>query len=270
MYKNLQDITVGVVHEESIESPELFSLSHLLAEFCGEVRVAGPTKPHKGGSVSISIYTPLFFSEQERWSEAPNIKAWKVRGTPTDCARVVTLFCDKEKPADMLFSGFGVGRHTGRFAFMRGFIGPVLEGASHGIPSVAISLEDPTCDYELLKPYLRALVSYILKNPPPLHTFFNVNIPKNVENIQGMRFAFQGENTWQVHTKRLENFSLKDAFWHEHHSVASDEVENCENYLLNRDFISVTPLSINQLEDEEYFERHKDFKIQPMQALQSL
>lgn len=270
MDKNLQDITVGVIHDEGIDSPELFSLSHILASFCGKVRVAGPTKPSKGGSVSISIYTPICFSEHVRWSESQNIQAWTVRGTPTDCARVVTRFCDKTQTADMLFSGFGAGRQTGRFAFMRGIIGPMLEGASLKIPSVSVSLEDPQCDHNLLIPYLKTLVSYILKHPPPLYTFFNVNVPKDVRNIQGMRFAFQGRNTWQVHTKKWMDSPIENAFWHEHISTEHGEIENCENYLLNRGFIAITPLALNQLEDTEYFEKHKNFDIQPEEVVSNV
>lgn len=128
-----------VTNDDGIESPGLKALVAALDPL-GEVVVSAPAVNRSGSSRSTEM-----FSRELKIAAAAAIPgadaAWSVDGTPADACAYGLLQLSGGQAFDLVVSGINAGANVGEFAYYSGTIGAAMEGAAHGVPGMAVSLE---------------------------------------------------------------------------------------------------------------------------------
>ncbi len=138
----------------------------------GEVTVVCPAEERSGVGHAITFLVPL---HTERVTLHDGGPATIVSGFPTDCVKFAMLEV-LERPPDLLVSGINPGLNVGVDVFYSGTVAAALEGAFHGVTSVAISTDRENAGQmpRVAQEAVRLLRSL------PLHdglSAINVNIP---------------------------------------------------------------------------------------------
>lgn len=125
-----------VTCDDGILSPGLSAAVEALAEL-GRRVVLAPKEQFSGASRSFSMRARSL-TESDRFG--PEVRAYSLEGSPSQCVAWGVAVLLERKP-DLLVSGINYGENIGSGITISGTVGAVLEGASYGIPSLAVSLE---------------------------------------------------------------------------------------------------------------------------------
>lgn len=243
----------------------------------GRVIISAPATQKSGVGRSISIFDPLRIIETKIKTGQ---KAYAIGGTPTDSVilGIHAIMKDLGKP-DLILSGFNIGENVSTDSTTTsGTIGAALEGASYGIPAIAVSLQ---IEYDASKKILekgsnenefvncavqivRKIASHVLKNGlPPNTDLLNVNIPIGVK--KGSPIAVTRLSGKYFKTEVEERFDPKHVpyYWISGGVLTSDE-DGTDVQELHKGCVTLTPISLDStsFEDMKYFEKHiSDFQI---------
>ncbi len=128
-----------LTNDDGIKSPGLWAAAEALDEL-GFVTVVAPKEQSSGTGRSF----PSFLDgDVHQESLLVNGKEWTVHslgGTPAMAVLYGVLGLGNDQP-DLVVSGINYGLNVGSGVTISGTVGAALEGASAGIPSLAISLE---------------------------------------------------------------------------------------------------------------------------------
>jgi 5'-nucleotidase len=128
-----------LTNDDGIQSPGLWAAAEALDEL-GFVTVVAPREQASGTSRSM----PSIYDNQVQMKKLEvNGKDWTVHavgGTPAMAVLYGIHVLIPQKP-DLIVSGINYGLNVGSGVTISGTVGAALEGASAGIPSLAISLE---------------------------------------------------------------------------------------------------------------------------------
>jgi 5'-nucleotidase len=128
-----------LTNDDGIRSPGLWAAAEALAPL-GYVTVAAPRTQWSGAGRSMP-YT----SEGRIYAETVNVhgKAWTVYavdGTPAQAVQHGLIELLPEHP-DLIVAGINYGENVGSGVTISGTVGATLEGASFGLPGLAVSLQ---------------------------------------------------------------------------------------------------------------------------------
>jgi len=135
----MQKRLILLTNDDGIESPGLWSAAGALAEL-GRVIVVAPREQCTGAGrsmpkISDGVIREMFVTVKgKRW------KVYAVGGSPAQAVRHALLEILHRKP-DLVVSGINYGENVGTCLTISGTIGAAIEGAAHGIPSIAVSLQ---------------------------------------------------------------------------------------------------------------------------------
>ncbi|WNM60826.1 5'/3'-nucleotidase SurE [Candidatus Nitrospira neomarina] len=172
-----------VTNDDGINAPGIKVLAEALSPL-GEVWVVAPEKTQNAVGRSMTLHKPLRLRPlKKRW--------YAVNGTPADC---VTLAVCHLLPAclpKLVVSGINNGWNLGDDVTNSGTVAGAIEGMLHGIPSIAISLEDlPKCQYAVAGHFAFLVGKRVLECGLPEETILNVNVPsRRLENIAGIQIT---------------------------------------------------------------------------------
>ena len=129
-----------LTNDDGIASPGLYAAAKVLAEI-GELLVAAPAhqqtamgRSHTGRHGAILERTDL------RILGHP-VAAYGLEASPATVVRhALQALCQDRKP-DLVVSGINYGENVGSTITVSGTVGAAFEGAVHGIPALAISLQ---------------------------------------------------------------------------------------------------------------------------------
>ena len=125
-----------LTNDDGIYAPGLAAIEQELLRL-GEVVVVAPATEQSGVGHSITFLTPLMAKET---TFGQNRRGWAVEGSPADCVKLaIAKFCPREP--DLVVSGINGGLNVGINVLYSGTVAAATEGALHGIPSMAVSLE---------------------------------------------------------------------------------------------------------------------------------
>ena len=132
-----------LTNDDGIDSPGLWAAAATLAPL-GFVTVVAPRQQWSGAGRSLPIQTEGRITLQEIAVAGQSWKAYAVDGSP---AQAVLHALVELMPAypDLIVAGINYGENVGSGVTISGTIGAALEGASFGIPGLAVSLQtDPS------------------------------------------------------------------------------------------------------------------------------
>ena len=167
---------VLVTNDDGIESPGLWALAVAFTAFA-EVFVLAPREQQSGAGRSMlsSSTGCLYPVDAVAHGLPPGNRAFALDGTPAQTVQhgVYEL---AERPVDLIVSGINYGENVGTGVTISGTVGAALEGASFGIPALAISqqtklhLQDshsPLVDFTAAAAFARRFGEWLLRGELP-------------------------------------------------------------------------------------------------------
>jgi 5'-nucleotidase len=178
-----------VVNDDGIGSPGIRAAVEAVKDI-DDVVVVAPAVQQSGVGRSISLFSPVSISK----GKIAGVEAYSISGTPVD-AVIAGIYGILEKPPDLLISGINIGENMSSEATTSGTVGAALEGASQGVPSIAISIHSMEAiefvsmeydvDFSIAKRVLKKLVKFVLKNGLAKGVdLLNVNVPTKVKSME--------------------------------------------------------------------------------------
>ncbi|MDR2067166.1 MAG: 5'/3'-nucleotidase SurE [Endomicrobium sp.] len=168
-------------------------------------------------------------------------------GTPADCVKFGLCSFLKGK-IDLVVSGINNCPNLGQDVIYSGTVGAAREGALKGIPSIAVSSGQMYAkEYTHSAIATRQICGIILDNKERFQNVcLNVNIPKDYKGLKivplGLRAYDENIETVVDKKDKKGNFSYKFSGTY----VANGENKNTDVDMIDKGYISVTPLQIDQ------------------------
>jgi 5'-nucleotidase len=244
-----------LTNDDGILSPGLWAAAASLSKL-GFVTVTAPREQSSGAGRSLPSTSDGIIEEQRVQVNGQEWTVFSVGGTPAQTVLHGVLEVMKKKP-DLVVSGINYGENVATGVTISGTVGAAMEGASLGIPSMAVSLEaDPkyhlTYSEEisfLVAAEFAARIGRLLlkkKFPPDVH-LLKVDVPSDAT----------GDTPWQLtrvsRQRYYESLPPVRTSWSERGilnyreaGVLDDEPEDTDVYVLRKKrMVSVSPLSLD-------------------------
>ncbi|MEA5446179.1 5'/3'-nucleotidase SurE [Gammaproteobacteria bacterium AB-CW1] len=205
----------------------------------GEVTVVAPDRNRSGASNSLTLNRPLRIHQAEE-------RVYCVEGTPTDSVHVAITGLLDHQP-DMVISGINEGANLGDDVLYSGTVAAAMEGRFLGLPAIAVSLaNEGRGHYETAARVVVELIHRIHRDPLPVDTILNVNVPDLAwEAIDGF------EATRLGHRKRAEGV-IRDKdprgrpiYWIGPAGSEEDAGPGTDFHAVRNRKVSVTPLQVD-------------------------
>lgn len=131
-----------ITNDDGIASPGLRAAAEAL-DGLGEVLVAAPHQQQSGMGRSMPKVFEGRILPQPMALDGHQVQAYAVEGAPAEVVQHTMLELVPRQPA-LLVAGINYGENIGAGLVISGTIGAALEGASFGVPALAVSLQtDP-------------------------------------------------------------------------------------------------------------------------------
>lgn len=236
----LQKIVMNILiaNDDGIYSPGIAALAEVAKKF-GEVRVMAPDVERSAASHAITAHLPI--SYKKAVIPVDGIQAFKVNGTPADCAALGTHLA----PTDVVLSGINMGPNLGNAMWHSGTLAAAKQAVLLGVKGIALSTpvgkEDP--DFDVLAPYVEETLRMLLQDNEL--ALYNVNFPPNPKGIM-----------WTRQSVRLYDNQIVPAvdpmgrkhYWFTVIPLGPAE-EGTDRWAVENGYVSITPLRLD-LTDE--------------------
>ncbi|ASJ00510.1 5'/3'-nucleotidase SurE [Thermococcus gorgonarius] len=178
-----------LTNDDGIYSNGIRAAVKALSEL-GEVYVVAPLFQRSASGRAMTLHRPI----RAKRIELPGAKiAYGIDGTPTDCVIfAIARFGD----FDLAVSGINLGENLSTEITVSGTASAAIEAATHGVPSIAISLEvewkktlgeGEGIDFSVSAHFLKRIAKAILENGLPKGVdMLNVNVPSDAPEKTGI------------------------------------------------------------------------------------
>lgn len=165
-------------------------------------------------------------------------------GTPADCVKY-GLYSFLKGKIDLVVSGINDCPNLGQDVVYSGTVGAAREGALKGIPSIAVSAGQMYAkEYKQSAIATMQICKLILGNKERFkEVCLNINIPESYKGLKVCPLGLRGyDENVEVSVDKKGNFSYKLFGRY----IASGKNKNTDVDMIDRGYISVTPLQIDQ------------------------
>ena len=228
-----------VTNDDGIDAPGIRALAKALAVL-GEVWVVAPEKTQNAVGRGMTLHKPLRLRQlRTRW--------FAVNGTPADCVTLAVCKILEATPPALVVSGINKGWNLGDDVTNSGTVAGALEGMLHGIPAMAISLEDcPKTSYSLAGRYAEKLAKHILKSGLPEGTILNVNVPgSKKESVTGIQFTSLSQRRYRKPVVEKIDPRGGTYFWIAGERESWARKKPSDHDAVEKKMVSVTPLHLD-------------------------
>ncbi len=244
-----------LTNDDGIQSPGLWAAAEALSDL-GFVHVMAPREQFSGAGRGYSKLSDGLIISQQIGVGGKQWTVYGIGGTPAETVLHALLEILPQLP-DLVVSGINYGENLGTAVTTSGTVGAALEGASFGIPSLAVSLEtDPAhhfsysteVDFSTAAHFTRYFGQMLLEKTMPLDvSVLKVDVP-----IQATL-----DTPWEITRQSLQRYFIPiapkrtgwDVSGKPGYKIQWDrEVESVDTdvYAIQvKKVISVTPLSLD-------------------------
>ena len=251
-------------NDDGIESPGLWAA---VAAFrgVGRLLVAAPREQQSGMGRSMPHYSEGRIFPYDLPIDCGDCRAYAVDGTPAQAVQHAMLELAAEQPA-LLVSGINYGENTGNGVTISGTVGAALEGASLGVPSIAVSQQTPTdlhlshsnhVDFSVAADFALRMGSWLMDHSalPDDVDLLKIDVPQGAAADTEWRLTRLSRRRvyWPTRPERL---ALHDAgkLGYQYNSDPTAAEPDSDVYaLLNDKMISVTPMSLDMTSRTDMF-----------------
>ncbi len=229
-----------LTNDDGITAPGIQALWRELSAI-GEVTVVAPDSERSATSQSITVHQPI--RVDQFCIEDPPLCAWRVGGTPTDCVKIAIEALLPARP-DVVVSGINLGPNLGTDVLYSGTVSAAIEGALHGIPSLAVSLAAwKDADFGPAARFARKLVPTMAERKLPPDTLLNVNVPPlPADQLAGVQVTRLGTIEYENTFERRQDPRGRVYYWMGGSLVDAGNEEGTDVTALKQGKISVTPI----------------------------
>ena len=236
-------MNILITNDDGIYSPGIAALASIAREF-GEVRVMAPDVERSSASHAITSHLPI--SYKKATIPVDGVQAFKVNGTPADCAALGTHLTR----TDVVLSGINLGPNLGNAMWHSGTMAAAKQAVLLGIRGIAFSTpvgkEEP--DFEALRPFVRQVLERLLAEKDL--ALFNVNFPPKPT---GIRWTRQSVRLYDNEIVPAIDPMGRKHYWFSVVPLEPAE-EGTDRWAVENGFVSITPLRLD-LTDEAQLAR---------------
>ncbi len=242
-------------NDDGIESPGLWAAVKAL-DGLGELLVVAPREQQSGMGRSLPVTSEGRIYEREQRVNGSPITVYAVDGTPAQAVLHGVLELSPRLPA-LVVSGINYGENAGNGVTTSGTVGAALEGASLGIPALAISqqtakdlhLTYADLDFSASGHFTRLFAEWLLDNRrlPDDVDVLKVDVPAGATPQTPWRITRLSRRRVYWPT-RPERITLSDVgrLGYEYAADPSRAEPNSDIFaVLHEGVVSVTPLSLD-------------------------
>ena len=244
-----------LTNDDGILSPGLWAAAASLSRL-GFVTVTAPREQSSGAGRSMPGTSDGMIEEKRVQVSGQEWTVFSIGGTPAQTVLHGVLEVMKKKP-DLVVSGINYGENIATGITISGTVGAAIEGASLGIPALAISLEAETkyhltyseeMSFVVAAEFAARFARLLLKNQfPPDVDLLNVNVPSEAS------VETPWQSTRMSRQRYYEPLAPLRSSWNERAILSyreagelEHEPENTDVYVLRKKrMVSVTPLSLD-------------------------
>ncbi len=244
-----------LTNDDGIRSPGLWAAARALASL-GYVTVAAPREQSSGAGRSLPSTSSGIIHEEKLEINGNEWNVYAVDGTPAQAVLHAVLEIMPEKP-DLIVSGINYGENVGLGITISGTVGAVMEGASLGFRSLAVSLQaDPQyhfsyseeLDFSSAAYFTARFANIVLqqKMPDDIH-LLNVNIPSDATTKTGWQVTRLARQRYYDPTPpNRSSWSEPGSISYMDAAIIDGEVEDSDVYVIRKKhMVSVTPISLD-------------------------
>ena len=227
-----------ISNDDGVLAPGIHALAIELSKVSA-IDVMAPDRNRSGASNSLTLSRPLRVRELDSGY-------YSVEGTPTDCVHLaLTGFLDKT--IDMVVSGINDGANLGDDILYSGTVAAAMEGRNLGFPAIAVSMVgDIIQHYETAAVIARQLVLQLQKNPLPLKTILNVNVPDlPLDKIKGIEVTRLGTRHSAEPIVKEYDPRGQAIYWVGPSGPEADAGPGTDFFAVSQGFVSITPLQLD-------------------------
>ena len=227
-----------ISNDDGVLAPGIRALANELSTIA-DIEVMAPDRNRSGASNSLTLSRPLRVRQLDSGY-------YSVEGTPTDCVHLaLTGFLDK--PIDIVVSGINDGANLGDDILYSGTVAAAMEGRNLGFPAIAISMVgDIIQHYETAAVIAKQLVLQLQRNPLPLKTILNVNVPDMpFDKIKGIEITRLGTRHRAEPIVKEYDPRGQVIYWVGPSGPQDDAGPGTDFFAVSRGFVSITPLQFD-------------------------
>ncbi len=243
-----------ITNDDGVHAPGIRALVDAVRDL-GEAVIVAPERNNSAISHALTMNRPLLVTELEK-----NIHS--LDGTPTDCVMLAVNKILPRKP-DLIISGINAGPNLGDDISYSGTVAAAIEGAMHGIPSLAFSLAGPPpYSFGTAAEVARKLTGLALLRRQSAGTILNINIPPlPAGEIRGFRFTRQGARHYKDAIQETLDPWGRRHFWIGGGEVLNESGENTDEQAVNAGYVSITPIQIDMTSSEGLSWLEREWKL---------
>ena len=225
-----------LTNDDGIHAEGLAALEAAFAGL-GDVYVVAPETEQSGVSHAITLHRALRVRTVRE-------RVFSVDGTPTDCV-YIGLHKLLPRPATLVVSGVNHGGNLGDDVLYSGTVSGAMEGAHHGVPSIAVSRvshHGVGGDFEISARFARALGESVLANGLGKGLVLNVNVPKRATADTPFQFCALGKHSWRPVVEERQDPRGRPYYWIGGPWDGHEDLPGTDVFAIHRGLISVTPI----------------------------
>lgn len=250
-------VKILLSNDDGHYAPGLRTLALTLAKE-HEVYVSAPDRERSAMGHALTLHKPIRMDEVDF---GPLVKqAYAVTGTPSDCVKLGLNALLADIQFDMVISGINHGPNLGYDVLYSGTVSAALEGAWHGLPSVAVSMLngfDRSADFNDAADFILSLVPFVQETPVPARTILNVNFPAvPLCDVTGVKLTRLGSRMYTDKYERRVDPRDQVYFWLAGEIIDEDDEPGTDIHAIRDNAISITPVTFN-LTNETFNEAHQ-------------
>ena len=225
-------------NDDGVDAPGIKALAQAMREL-GDVHVIAPDRNRSGASNSLTISRPI------RYKTLDN--GWiSVMGTPTDCTHLGLTGAFEEKP-DIVVSGINAGANLADDVWYSGTVAAAMEARLMGYQSIAFSLDgEEFVHYQTAAYVAKKLVEKITKDPLPMATLLNVNVPDvPVDELNGFEITRLGNRKRNDGMIEQPDPRGRPMYWVSPPGEGIYDEEGTDFWAIGNKSVSITPLKVD-------------------------
>ena len=245
-----------ITNDDGIESPGLMALANELADL-GNIWMVAPAQQFSGAGRASLMFAKGIIEERKKVVAGKELTVYAVDGMPAQAIHHGILEICPEKP-DLVVSGINYGENLSTDVTISGTVGAALEGASWGIPSLAVSIElmditkfldhSKTVDFSVTAWFARQFAEILLEKKMPEDVqVLKLDVPFDATQETPWEITHLGRN--RVFTPEVEprgSYTVPAKFNFVMHADRGRFDEGSDVIVLKKDRkVSVTPLSLD-------------------------
>jgi 5'-nucleotidase len=233
-------LRILLTNDDGIDAEGIQTLWQELLKIA-EVIVVAPDVERSAASQAITVHSPIRVDKY--CANDSRFCGWRVGGTPADCVKIALETLINKKP-DFVVSGINHGPNLGTDILYSGTVSAAIEGALHGIPAVAVSLDSwNTYDFKPAAEFTAKLLQNIIHRTLPANTLLNINIPAlPSKEIDGVAITKLGVRQYANNFEPRLDPRGRTYYWMGGNIVENENDANSDIVAIQKSKISVTPI----------------------------